>query len=72
MEREIAISKLKLLIGKDIRQMAPEYEVTIWKDGKKNKGWFGHVIERYLGLPINSAQSPNFGSWELKTVPLKI
>jgi len=37
---------------------------------KKNKGWAGHVLERYLGLPINSAQSPNFGSWELKIVPL--
>jgi len=24
-----------------------------------------------LGLPINSAQSPNFGSWELKIIPLK-
>jgi DNA mismatch repair protein MutH len=24
-----------------------------------------------LELPINSAQSPNFGSWELKIVPLK-
>ena len=36
-----------------------------------NKGWAGHVFERYLGLPINSAQSPNFGSWELKSVPLK-
>lgn len=29
------------------------------------------MLERYLGLPINSAQSPNFGSWELKIVPLK-
>jgi len=28
-------------------------------------------MERHLGLPLNSAQSPNFGSWELKIVPLK-
>ncbi|HAG08454.1 MAG TPA: hypothetical protein DCK87_02640 [Desulfotomaculum sp.] len=28
-------------------------------------------VERYLGLPVNSAQSPKFGSWELKIVPLK-
>ena len=28
-------------------------------------------MERFLGLPINSAQSPNFGSWELKSIPLK-
>jgi DNA mismatch repair protein MutH len=45
--------------------------VTVWKGDKKNKGWAGHVIERYLELPINSSQSPNFGSWELKIVPLK-
>ena len=36
-----------------------------------NKGWAGHVIERILGLPLNSAQSPNFGSWELKVIPLR-
>lgn len=71
MEREAAVDRLKLLEGKDLVQLADEYGVTIWKGDKKNKGWAGHVIERYLGLPINSAQSPNFGSWELKIVPLK-
>ena len=72
MERQEAIGRIKTLIGKDLRPLAVEYEVTVWKSpGKKNKGWAGHVIERYLGLPINSAQSPNFGSWELKVVPLK-
>jgi DNA mismatch repair protein MutH len=25
-----------------------------------------------LGLPLNSAQSPNFGSWELKVVPVRV
>ena len=24
-----------------------------------------------MGLPLNSAQAPNFGTWELKIVPLK-
>ena len=71
MEREAAISKLKLLEGRDLVSLAAQYEVTIWREGKKNKGWAGHLLERYLGLPINSAQSPNFGSWELKIVPLK-
>ena len=50
--------------------MADVHQVTVWKDGKKNKGWAGHTLERFLGLPINSAQSPNFGSWELKQVVL--
>jgi len=71
MEREIAIQRLEKLIGNDLLKLANQYEVTVFKNGKKNKGWAGHVIERYLGLPINSAQSPNFGSWELKTASLK-
>lgn len=71
MEREEAIKKLKKLVGKDLVCLADRYGVTVWRGDKKNKGWAGHVLERYLGLPINSAQSPNFGSWELKIVPLK-
>lgn len=72
MQRKEAIEKIKLLIGKDLVHLAKQYQVTIWKSsGKKNKGWAGHVIERYLGLPLSSAQSPNFGSWELKLVPLR-
>jgi len=71
MERNDAIIKLKQLENVDLVPLARKYEVTIWKGEKKNKGWAGHVLERYLGLPINSAQSPNFGSWELKIIPLK-
>ena len=71
MEREDAINILRRLEGIDLVPLAEKYDVTIWKGEKKNKGWAGHVLERYLGLPINSAQSPNFGSWELKIVPLK-
>jgi len=71
MEREEAIRKLKELEGMDLVALTNRYDVTVWKGGKKNKGWAGHVLERYLGLPLNSAQSPNFGSWELKIVPLK-
>jgi len=71
MERKDAIKSLRKLEGQDLRKLADLYKVTVWKDRRLNKGWAGHVLERYLGLPINSAQSPNFGSWELKIVPLK-
>ena len=71
MERDEAFRKIKKLVGQDLRKLASTYEVTVFRNGKKNKGWAGHVIERYLGLPVNSSQSPNFGSWELKTIPLK-
>jgi DNA mismatch repair protein MutH len=72
MDREEAVAKLKCLLGRDLRALADKYSVTVFCGDKKNKGWAGHVLERYLGLPINSAQSPNFGSWELKIVPLKL
>jgi DNA mismatch repair protein MutH len=72
MEREEAISKLKELVGKELHELAQFYNVTICcTNGKVNKGWAGHVFERHLQLPLNSAQSPNFGSWELKTIPLR-
>jgi len=71
MERNEAKRRLEAIIGQDLRDLAKKYNVPVFKNGKKNKGWAGHVIERYLGLPLNSAQSPNFGSWELKTVSLK-
>ncbi|MFT0797646.1 MvaI/BcnI family restriction endonuclease [Synechococcus sp. R5-12] len=61
------------MVGQDLRQLADQLNVTVWsKDNKKNKGWAGHTIERYLGLALNSSRSPNFGSWELKLVPLVV
>jgi DNA mismatch repair protein MutH len=71
MEREEAVKKIQELIGKDLRKLADEYDITVFHEGRKNKGWAGHVIERFLGLPLSSAQAPNFGSWELKVCSLK-
>jgi len=71
MERKEAIKKLQHLIGKELHELANEFGVTIYRNGRVNKGWAGHVLERFLELPINSAQAPNFGSWELKSIPLK-
>ena len=73
MERQKALEKIKDIVGQDLRKLADKYDIAVFKKGEKNKnkGWAGHVVERYLGLPINSSQSPNFGSWELKTVSLK-
>ena len=71
MERNEAIDKLQPLIGRDLRQLADRLSVTVWKGEKINKGWVGHTIERFLGLPINSSRAPNFGSWELKVVSVK-
>ncbi len=82
MERTQAIALLKNLAGRDLRAVAEEHGVTVWTPhvspggpvpagSKLNKGWAGQTIERVLGLPLNSSRAPNFGSWELKIVPLK-
>lgn len=72
MDRREALERIKILEGVDIRPLAAQFGITVWKGSKKNKGWAGHVIERHLGLALNSSRSPNFGSWELKVVPLKL
>jgi DNA mismatch repair protein MutH len=68
--RAEALRRIRLLSGKDLRPLADQYHVTVWKNGRKNKGWAGQVVEQYLGLAQNSRQAPDFGSWELKVVPL--
>ena len=71
MERKKAVKKLKKLVGKELHELAKKYGVTIYNKGKVNKGWAGHVFERHLEIPLNTGQAPNFGSWELKSIPLK-
>ena len=71
MERYEAIDKLSEIINQDLRQLADKYDVAVFKNGNKNKGWAGQVLERYLGLPLSSTQAPNFGTWELKLISLK-
>lgn len=70
MTREEAIAILKPSLGKDLRPLADKFGVTVWKNGKKNKGWAGMVVERLLGRRQDAEQAPDFGTWELKVVPL--
>src|SRR5436853_2692950 len=70
LNRHEAVRRINSLAGKDLRPMADEYKIAVWKNGHENKGWAGLVIEHYLGLPQNSRQAPDFGDWELKVVPL--
>ena len=72
MDRSEALEKLRRLKGQDLRRLADDHNITVWNtNGKMNKGWAGHAVERYLGLPLNSLRNPNLGEWELKVVPLK-
>lgn len=68
--RREAVKILKELIGKDLRHIGQKYGVTVFKNGKLNKGWAGHTLEKYLGLGLSSKQAPNGEFWELKVVPL--
>lgn len=62
MERPEAMRLLRALIDQDLVEVAQQHGVTIFVEGRKNKGWAGHTLERYLGLPLNSSRAPNFGS----------
>jgi len=71
MEREEAIARLKELLDKDLHVIGAKHDIYATVNGRQNKGWAGQVCERHLGLALNSCRSPNFGSWELKVIPLK-
>src|SRR6266478_480386 len=71
LNRHEAVRRINSLAGKDLRPMADEYKIPVWKNGRENKGWAGLVIEHYLGLPQNSRQAPDFPGWELKVVSLR-
>jgi DNA mismatch repair protein MutH len=62
-ERKEAISKLKRIEGIELHNLAEKNQVTIrTAEGRVNKGWAGHTIERFLGLPLNSVWGTNQGS----------
>lgn len=70
MNRDEALAILRPYIGKDLRPLADKYGVTVWRNGRKNKGWAGMLVERLLGRRQDAEQAPDFGTWELKVVPL--
>jgi len=65
-----ATQKLQNLIGEDLRGLAELYGVTIFKNGKLNKGWAGLTLEKALGIGNDTVQASNGDFWELKLVPL--
>lgn len=50
--------------------MTEIYKITVFKDGKFNKGWAGLTLEKALGIGNNAIQASNGDFWELKLVPL--
>jgi DNA mismatch repair protein MutH len=48
--RVIAIRNLEKFIGQDLSELAKQYGITTFKDGKQNKGWKGLTLEYLAGL----------------------
>jgi DNA mismatch repair protein MutH len=66
--RATAIKNLKKYIGKDLADLALQFNINAFKDGKQNKGWKGLVLERLAGLQTNVSKAPNGLTYELKSV----
>lgn len=66
--RATAIKNLKEYIGKNLAELAPQFDIHPFKDGKQNKGWKGLVLERLAGLENNVSKAPNGLTFELKSV----
>jgi len=69
--REEAIDALRPLLGRDLRAQSDSYGLTTPGVTPANKGWAGLTLERLLGLSPNNEQAPDFGDWELKSLPVR-
>lgn len=71
LNRSEAIEILSPFVGRDLRPIAQEYGVTVFKDGKLDKGWAGQTCERILGIGRNCSPVPDGNGFELKAIPLR-
>src|SRR5712691_362847 len=71
LDRKEGVRRINLLAGKDLRPMAEQYGIPVWKHGRENKGCAGLGSEHYLRLPQNAREEPDFPGWELKVVSLR-
>lgn len=67
--RHQAITSLSRHVGQSLEKLAANYNITINKNGKINKGWSGQTLEYLAGLTPNSRKAPNGLGFELKSVP---
>lgn len=70
LRRDEAMRRLAELVGVDLGPLADTYGITVQHRGRRNKGWAGHVVERFLGRSPNPDKAADFGDWELKVVSL--
>lgn len=65
--RVVALKNLERFIGQDLAELAVRHGITIFKDGKQNKGWKGLTLELLAGLTNDNKQAPNGLGFELKS-----
>jgi DNA mismatch repair protein MutH len=65
--RIIAIQNLEKFIEQDLSELANQYGITTFIDGKQNKGWKGLTLEWLAGLTNDNKQAPNGLGFELKS-----
>lgn len=65
--RVVAIGNLEKYIGQDLSELALQFGITTYKDGKQNKGWKGLTLEILAGLTNDNKQAPNGLGFELKS-----
>jgi DNA mismatch repair protein MutH len=69
--RVIAVENLKRYVGLDLYDLAIQNGITVFKEGKINKGWKGQALEILAGLENNSRKAPNGLGFELKSVSFR-
>ena len=70
---EVLRTRARAMAGLTLAQLAGAMAVPIPPDLRRNKGWVGQLIERFLGAPGGGAAGPDFASLgvELKTLPVR-
>jgi len=62
-----AISNLSKFIGQDLSELSKTYGITVFTEGRQNKGWKGLTLEHLAGLSQSNIQAPNGLGFELKS-----
>ncbi|MDI9857971.1 MutH/Sau3AI family endonuclease [Flectobacillus roseus] len=70
--RIVAINNLRRFIGTDLSEIAPDYGISPFSNGKQNKGWKGLTLERLAGLSNSNKQAPNGLGFELKSTSFRL
>jgi DNA mismatch repair protein MutH len=69
--RSQTLNYLKAILpGKNLYDLASMHSVSVFKDGRLNKGWVGQTVEQVARLDAGSSQRRDGADFELKTTSL--